>query len=133
MDKSSLGVHQIELMIKSGEDFSDGSRVGDHAYGSHNLGQVTTWDNSWGLVIDTALETSWAPIDELDSSLGLNGSDGSIDILGDNITSVHQTTGHVFTVSWVTLNHHGGWLEDGVGDFRNRQLFLVGLLSRDNW
>merc|ERR1711976_144278 len=89
MDESSLGIHQIELMVKSGEDFSNGSRVGDHAYGSHNLGQVTTWDNSWGLVIDTALETSWAPIDELDGSLGLNGSDGSVHILGDDITSVH--------------------------------------------
>merc|ERR1712050_738001 len=133
MDESSLGVHKIELMIKSGENFSNGSRVGNHTNGSHDLSQVTTWDNSWWLVVDTTFETSWAPIDELDGSLGLNGSNGGVDILWNNIASVHQTTGHIFTVSWITLNHHRGWLEDGVGDFSNGQLFVVGLFSRDNW
>merc|ERR1719181_1318783 len=50
--EGSLGVHKIELMIKSGEDLSDGSGVGDHAHGSHDLGKVTTWHNSWWLVVD---------------------------------------------------------------------------------
>merc|ERR1712149_21252 len=99
MDESSLGVHQIELMIKSGEDFSNGGGVGDHADGSHDLGEITSWDNGWWLIIDTAFETSWAPIDELDGSLGLNGGNGGVDILWNNITSVHQTTSHVFSVS----------------------------------
>ena len=31
MDEGSLGVHEIELVIDSGEDLSDGSGVGDHA------------------------------------------------------------------------------------------------------
>merc|ERR1712151_1001692 len=34
--------------------------------GSHGLGEITTWDNSWWLVVDSALETGWAPVDELD-------------------------------------------------------------------
>jgi len=52
-----------------------------------NLGQVTAWDDSWWLVVDTDLnidlvisvgnhiaylETSWAPVDELNGSLGLD-------------------------------------------------------------
>merc|ERR1719389_1365884 len=62
VDEGSLGVHKIELVINAGEDLSDGSGVGDHADGTHNLGEITTWDNSWWLVVDTALEASWAPV-----------------------------------------------------------------------
>jgi len=133
MDEGSLGVHKIEFVIKSGEDLSNGGRVGNHAHGSHDLGKVTTWNNGWWLVIDSAFETSWAPVDELDGSLGLDGGNGGIDVFWDDITSVHQTTGHVFSVSWVTFHHHGGWLEDGVGDFSNGQLLVVGFLGGDNW
>lgn len=133
MDEGSLGVHKIELMVKSGEDFGNGGGVGDHANGSHDLGEVTTWDNGWWLVVDSALESSWAPVDELDGSLGLDGGDGGVDILGDDISSVHEAASHVFSVSWVTLNHHRGRLEDGVGDFSNGELFVVGFLSGDDW
>jgi len=133
MDEGSLGVHKIELMIDSGEDLSDGSGVGDHADGSHDFGEITSWDNSWWLIIDTALEASWAPVDELDGSLGLDGGNGGVDVLGDNVTSVHHTTGHVFTVSWVTFGHHGGWLESGVGDLSDGELLVVSFLGRDDW
>ena len=132
MDESSLGVHEIEFVIDSGENFSDGSGVGDHADGSHDLGEITTGDNSGGLVVNTALETSGAPVNELDGSLGLDGGDGGVDILGDDITSVHEAAGHVLSVSGVTLGHHGGGLEGGVGDLGNGELFVVGLLGGDD-
>jgi len=93
-------------MINSGEDLSDGCGVGDHAYSSHDLSEITTWDNSWGLIVDSALESSWAPIDELDGPLSLDGSNGSVDILWYDITSVHHAAGHVFTMSGVTFGHH---------------------------
>jgi len=120
-------------MIDSGEDLSDSSRVGDHADGSHDLGEVTTWDDSWWLVIDTALETSWAPVNELNGSLGLDGSNGSVDVLWNDITSVHHAAGHIFTVSWVALGHHGSWLESGVGDLSDGELLVVSFLGRDDW
>jgi len=85
------------------------------------------------LIVDTTLEAGWAPVDKLNGSLSLDGSDSGIDILWDDITSVHQAAGHVFSVSWVTFGHHGGWLETGVGDFSNGQLFVIGFLSGDNW
>jgi len=132
VDESSLGVHEIEFVIDSGENFSDGSGVGDHADGSHDLGEVTTGDNSGGLVVNTALETSGAPVNELDGSLGLDGGDGGVDILGDDITSVHEAAGHVLSVSGVTLGHHGGGLEGGVGDLGYGELLVVGLLGGDD-
>merc|ERR1711998_715902 len=64
VDESTLGVHKIEFVIDSGEDLSDGSGVGDHAAGSHDLGEITTWNDGWWLIVDTALETGWAPVDE---------------------------------------------------------------------
>ena len=86
MNECSLGVHQIELVIDTSEHLSDGGGVGDHADGSLNLGQVTTWNNSWWLVVDTTLESSWGPVNELDGSLGLDGGNGGVDILWNNIT-----------------------------------------------
>jgi hypothetical protein len=119
-------------MIKSREDFSNGSRVTDHADSSHNLSQITSGDNSRGLVVDSDLETSRAPVNELDGSLGLNGGNGSVDILGDDITSIKHRAGHVFTMSGVTLSHHGGGFKGTVGDFSNRELFVISLFSRDD-
>merc|ERR1712070_912466 len=133
MDEGSLGVHEIEFVINSGEDLSDGSRVGDHADGSHDLGEITTWDDGWWLIVDTALETGWAPVNELNGSLGLDGGDGSVDILWGDITSVHEAASHVLSVSWIALGHHGGWLERGVGDLSDGELLVVSFLGGDNW
>jgi len=132
MDEGSLGVHKIELVIDSGEDLSDGSGVGDHADGSHDLGEISTGNDGRGLVVDSALESSGAPVDELDGSLGLDGGDGGVDILGDDISSVHEAASHVLSVSGVALGHHGGGLEGGVGDLSNGELLVVGLLSGDD-
>ena len=133
MDEGSLGIHEIELMIDSGEDLSDGSGVGDHAHGSHDLGEITTWNNCWWLIVDSALESGWAPVDELNSSLSLDGGDGGVDILWYDITSVHEATSHVLSVSWIALSHHSCWLERGVGDLSNGELLVIGLLGRDDW
>ena len=133
MDEGSLGVHEIELVINSGEDLSNGGGVGDHAAGSHHLGEITTWNDGWWLVVDSALETGWAPVDELNGSLGLDGGNGGVNILWHDITSVHEAASHVLSVSWVALGHHGGWLEGGVGDLSDGELLVVSLLGRDNW
>ena len=54
------------------------------------------------------LETSRTPVDELDGSLGLDGGNGGIDILGDDISTVEETTGHVLSVTGIALNHLKG-------------------------
>ena len=52
-----------------------------------NLGQITTGNNGWGLVVDTTLESSGRPVNELDGSLGLDSGNCGVDILGDDISS----------------------------------------------
>ncbi|DAZ99380.1 TPA: LOW QUALITY PROTEIN: hypothetical protein N0F65_005282 [Lagenidium giganteum] len=131
--EGTLGVHQIELVVNAREHFGDGAGVRDHAHGTLDTGEVAAWHDGWWLVIDTALEARWAPVDELDGALGLDGGDSGVDILWHNITAVHQASGHVLAVAWVALGHHRGWLEGAVGDLSHRQLLVVGLLSRDDW
>jgi hypothetical protein len=63
-------------VIKTSPGFSNGGRVAQHAYGTLYFSQVTPWYNSWWLVVDSDLETSWTPINELDGSLGFDGCNG---------------------------------------------------------
>ena len=119
MNESSFGVHKIEFVINSGENFSNSSRVRDHTDSSHDLGEVTTRDNGRGLVIDTNFESSRAPVNELDGSFGFDGGNGGIDIFGDNISSIEHRASHIFSVSGVTFGHHGSGFEGRVGDFSN--------------
>lgn len=132
VDEGTLGVHEVELVIDAGEGFGDGSGVSNHANGTLDLSKVSIWDVLGRLVVDTALETGWAPIDELNGALGLDGGNGGVDVLGDNVTTVHQTARHVLSVSRITLSHHVGWLEDGAGDISNRQRFVHGLFGADD-
>merc|ERR1711934_906324 len=74
VNEGTLGVHKIELVVDAGEDLSDGGGVGDHAAGALDLGKVTTGHDGWWLVVDATLEAGWAPVDELDGALGLDGS-----------------------------------------------------------
>merc|ERR1712139_78364 len=132
VDEGSLSVHKIKLVINTRKGLGDGSGVGNHAYSSLDTGKITSWNNSRWLVVDTTLETSGAPIDELNSSLGLDGGDSRVDILRHNITSEHHATSHELTVTWVTLGEHVGWLEHSVSDLSDRELLVVGLLGRDD-
>ena len=85
------------------------------------------------LVADTDLESSWAPINELDSALGLESCDSTVDIVGNNVTTVQQASGHVLSVAGVTLDHLVVGLEARHGDLLNR-VGLVGCLgSGDDW
>merc|ERR1712135_208691 len=120
-------------MIKTGPCLSNGGGVAQHADSSLHFSKIATRYNSWWLVVDADLESGWAPIDELDGSLGLDGCNSGADILGDNITTVQHAAGHVFSVTWVTFDHLVGWLEASVGDLGNGELFMVCLLGGDDW
>ena len=133
VNEGSLGVHEIELVVKSSPGLGDGGGVAQHADSSLDLGQISAWNDGWWLVIDTDLETGWAPVNELDGSLGLDGGDSGVDVLWDNVTSVQHAASHVLTVSWITLDHLVGWLEASVGDFGDGKLLVVGLLGGDDW
>merc|ERR1712153_223879 len=133
VNECALGVHKIELVVNASEDLGNGGSVGDHTACTLNLGKITTWDDGWWLVVDTTLEAGWAPVDELDGTLGLDGGNGGVHVLRDNVSTVHHAASHVFTVARIALGHHVGWLEARVGDLGNRECLVVGLLSRDDW
>ena len=119
-------------MVDSGQSFGDGGGVGNHTDGSLDSGEIATRNDGGRLVVDTALETGGTPVDELDGSLGLDGGDSSVHILGDDVTSEHETAGHVLAVSGIALGHHVGRFEDRVGDLRDGELLVVSLLGRDD-
>ena len=52
----------------------------------------------------------------LDGSLGLDGRNGSVDVLWYNVTAVQHAASHVLAVTWVALYHLIGWLEASVRD-----------------
>merc|ERR1712005_43028 len=91
--EGALGVHEVELVVHAGEDLGHGGGVGDHAAGALHLSEATTGHHGGWLVVDPALEASGAPVDELDGALGLDGGDGSVHVLGDDVTAVHHAAG----------------------------------------
>ena len=56
MDESSFGIHEVELVVESGEGFGNGGRVVQHTDGTLHFGQVTSGDDGGWLVIDPNLE-----------------------------------------------------------------------------
>jgi hypothetical protein len=56
VDEGALGVHQIELVVDAAEDLGDGGRVGDHADGALDLGEIAARDDGRRLVVDAALK-----------------------------------------------------------------------------
>merc|ERR1712032_117935 len=130
--EGTLGVHEVELVVNAGQSLGHSSGVDNHCAGAHDLGEIATRHHSRWLVVDAALETSGTPVDELDGALGLDGGHGGVHVLRDDITTVHQTHGHVFAVTGVTLGEHRSGFEHRVGDLTHRQLLVVRLLSRDD-
>merc|ERR1719201_3288077 len=130
VDEGALGVHEVELVVDARERLADGRRVGDHADGAHDAGQVAAGDDGGRLVVDAALEARRVPVDELDRALGLDRGDRGVDVLGDDVAAVHEAAGHVLAVARVALGHHAGRLEDRVRDLGDGELLVVRLLGR---
>jgi len=128
VDEGTLGVEEVEFVVKARPGVGNGSRVGEHAKTARDLCEITTRDQCRRLVADTKLETSWAPVDELNGTLSLDGGNGRLHILGDDISTVEQAASHVFALTRVSLDHLVSGLEAGEGHFGDRVLLMVGLV-----
>jgi len=73
----------------------DGGGVGEHADGSLDLGEVSTRDDGGRLVVDADLEPGGTPVNELHGPLALDGGDGGVDVLRDDVAPVEHAVGHV--------------------------------------
>jgi hypothetical protein len=76
-----------------------------YVHSTVDLGQVAVGNHLGGLEADTELESSRAPVDELDGPLGLERGNGSVGILGHDISAVQQAGSHVLPVAGVALDH----------------------------
>lgn len=133
VNKGTLGVHQVELVVKTRPSLSDGSGVAEHADSTLDRSHLTTGDSSGCLVIDTNLETGGAPVNKLDGTLGLDGGNGRGNVIGDDITAVQQAARHVLTTTRITLDHLVAGLKASIGDLRDGHLLVLNLVSRDDW
>ena len=104
----------------------------EHAYGPRDLGQVAAGHHGGRLVVDADLEAGRAPVHNLDGPLGLDGGDGRVDVLGDDIAPVEHAAGHVLAVVRVSLHHLVGRLEAGVCNLSHTELLVVSLLGGDD-
>merc|ERR1712190_194069 len=132
VDEGPLGVHEVELVVKSGPGLGNSSGVREHAHGPADLGKIPSGNDGWWLVVDTDLESGGTPVDKLDAPLGLDGGNGSVHVLGHHVTSVEEAAAHVLAVTGITLHHLVSRLEEGVGDLRDSELLMVSLLGRDD-
>ncbi|RUP50557.1 hypothetical protein BC936DRAFT_138638 [Jimgerdemannia flammicorona] len=88
VDEGALGIHEVELVVETGPGLCDGGGVGQHADSALNFSHIATGHGSRGLVVDSDLEASRAPIDELNGALGLDGSDSGAGVLGDDVAAI---------------------------------------------
>merc|ERR1712219_92183 len=52
VDEGTLGVHEVELVVDTGQSLGDSSRVGNHGASAHNLGKIATRHDGGRLVVD---------------------------------------------------------------------------------
>ena len=52
--------------------------------------------------------------------------------LRDDITTIHEATGHIFAVTRITLRHHVGRFKDRASDFSNRECLMICLFGADD-
>ena len=74
-----------------------------------------------------SVESRGRPVHKLNGAFVFERRHHGVDILRCSITAVHETTGHVLTVSKVTLDHHGFKLRSIHGDFVPRPSSTEGL------
>merc|ERR1719158_1026530 len=129
----ALRVHEVKLVVDAREHLSNRSGVAYHANSAHDFGKVTTWHDSWWLVVDATFESCWGPIHKLNCTLGFDSCHACVHILGHHISTVHHAESHVLTMTRIALDHHCRWLKTGIGDLSDGELLVVCLLSRDDW
>ena len=115
----AFGIHEVELVVQPCPGFGNGRGIRKHTDSPLYSGQITALYCRWGLVVDSNLErlifkrifcfkfyleSSGAPIDKLDGAFGFDLGDGGVDVLGHNISSVKETTSHVFSLPGIAFD-----------------------------
>jgi len=112
MDKGSLGIQEIELVIKttpcSGNSGGAGQKIvsdvlsaprhdcllGKGAQRACRLGKITSGDIRRRFIADAKLEAGWAPVNKLNCLFCFDICYSTLNILGDNIPTEKETASH---------------------------------------
>lgn len=132
VDEGTLGVHEIELVVQTVPCLRNGGRVGQHADGPVDRGELATGDTDRLLVVDTQLEASRAPLDQVERRLGLERCNGSIAVARHNVAAVQQGDGHVLAVARIADNHLVVGLEALEGDVVHLETLVRAAVARDD-
>ena len=98
-------------MVETVPGLGNGSGVGQHAEGAVDGSKLAARNTHWLLVVDSELESSWAPFNKVEGGLGLESGNGSSAVAWNDITTVQKGNSHVLSVAWVTDDHLVVWLE----------------------
>lgn len=132
MDESTLGVHEVELEVETVPGLSDGGGVGQHADGAVDGGQLATRNAHGLLVVDSELEASGAPFNEVEGGLGLDGRNCLAAVTGNDITAVEKSDSHVLSVAGIADNHLVVRLEALEGEVANLEALVRAAVCRDH-
>ena len=110
VDEGTLRVEEVELVVEAAPCGRDGGGVRQHAQTAGDLRKIATGDMGGWLIADTELEASGAPVNELDRTLCLDDSNSSVDVLGDDITTVEKRARHCSTRQNQPLDNIRGYI-----------------------
>ena len=110
----------------------DECRIAKYVHCAVDLGEIAVGYHLRRLIADANLEPGRTPVDKLNGALCLESGDGTMGVLGHDVATVEQASGHILSVARVTLDHLVVGLEAGHGDFLNRVGLVRSFRGRDN-
>lgn len=132
VDESTLGVHEVELVVETVPGLGNGGGVGQHADGAVDGGQLAARNTHGLLVVDSELEASGAPFNEVEGSLGLDGGNGLATVTGNDVTAVKKSDSHVLSVAGIADNHLVVGLKALEGEVANLEALVRAAVGRDH-
>jgi hypothetical protein len=105
VDEGTLRVHKIEFVVKTRPGLGDSGGVAKHRNTAVDGGELASGDADGLGVVDTELETSGTPLNQVEGGLGLECTSGSSAVAGNDVTTVQQGNSHVLAIARVADNH----------------------------
>lgn len=124
MKKSSFGEHHVELVIDFCPGLNDSCCRSQHGACSCDGCQVSSFHNCWRLAVDSDLEASRWPFDELQLAIFLYFGDSWIHVLRYDVASIQHAACDVLSTITIALHHLVFVFEQFRCQFSDRHLLM---------